>query len=72
MVLSEGSCTGKLRAACPTAGVVDGKEAGSITKMQTATELQKEQAWNLLQKFLICGENPKGEKSPNGLDENEE
>ena len=44
MVLSEGSYTGKLRVACPTAGVVDGKEAGSITKMQTATELQKEQA----------------------------
>ena len=60
MVLSEGSYTGKLRAACPTVGAVGGKEARSRTEMQIVTETQKEQSKNLLPKFLICTETPKG------------
>ena len=63
MVLSEGSCTGKLRAACPTKGAVDGLKADSRAEMRSATETQKEQALNLLQKFLFYTKTPKGEKS---------
>ena len=37
IVLSEGSCTGKLRAVCPTVGAVGGKEARSRTEMQIVT-----------------------------------
>ena len=44
MVLSEGSCTGKLRSACSTTGAVNDMETGSRTEMQIVTETQKEQA----------------------------
>ena len=38
MVLSEGSCTGKLRAACPTKGAVGDLDDDSRTEMRTAEE----------------------------------